>query len=90
MPIQVVKFSPDALPEPTKRINERKYPFSKSLEVGEGFWVPNKEEQAEAEDASTLQNMQTHCSNHGRKDGAKYECRIHPDNTAWLQVWRSA
>lgn len=67
-----------------------KFPFSK-LEVGEGFFVPNKDKMPPAEladKASTLQNMQTHAAAKSRKQDKTFKAAIYPGDECWIQVWR--
>lgn len=69
------------------------FPFNK-LEVGEGFYVPNKLNMPPAEDikaAHSLQNMQTHCNYRNRKADTKvFRAALYPADPHWIQVWRES
>ncbi len=77
---------------------QSKYGFA-TLEIGKSFYVPCKRSKdgwtetplANHPDASTLENMRTHCSRHNRLKicGDKiFKCALWPDNPQFIQVWR--
>mgnify|MGYP003398077870 FL=1 len=67
-----------------------KFPFA-TLNVGEGFFVPNKLAMPPAElleKASTLRNMQTHCNYQNKKKDKVFRAALYDTN--WIQVWRES
>lgn len=89
MTYEIVTVPIPALASP----NTSKFPFAK-LEIGESFFVPNKDNLPDNVDISisaTQANMKTHCSRHTRLKlvGEKiFKCKLWPENNQFIQVWR--
>ena len=74
-----------------------RFPFA-NVGKGQGFFVPNIDNMPPAEDkknASTLRNMQTHCSYQNRKKknveaGVVFRAALYPTDHCWIQVWRES
>lgn len=87
--------TPEAKPGATNaKKGESKYPF-RQLQIGQSFFVPNKEtvtNPADLEKAAYLGTLRAHCSRQSRHvlKGREFRAAIMPGNDLWLQVWRSA
>lgn len=77
--------------KPTK--GQSKYPFNQ-LEVGQSFFVPNREAnlpEFAVEEAALLRTLKTHVSRWNTKitPDKKFHVAVSQSDDRWLQVWRS-
>jgi len=92
----IQQFHPMPVYEEKERKGD-KFPFN-SLSLGEGFFVPNKENLPEGEytaEPQSFRNMQNHCNSRNKRIKNKAEqkvfrCRLFPTDPRWIQVWRES